>query len=103
MKVTFQQSGGITGLTRRIELDTATLPAKEAKALQKAVADSDLVEAPAAPAGRARDLMQYEIRVEKDDGAAVTVRLNDSTVTEQIYPLIQFLMDRAKPASLRRK
>jgi hypothetical protein len=98
MKVTFRQSGGVTGLIKGIDLDTATLSTKDANALAQTVAESGLKDiAPPSP-GPARDLIQYEIHVESDDGKTVTARFNDMTVTEQVYPLLQFLMERAKPA-----
>jgi hypothetical protein len=102
MKITFHQSGGFAGLSKHCELDTASMAPGEAKKLEQAVKNSGL-EAVHPPAGtpKARDLTQYEIRVEQEDVPPVAVHFNDQTVAPQVYPLLQLLMGWAKPAAPR--
>ena len=52
-------------------------------------------------ASKARDVTQYEIRVEQEDAPPVAVHFNDQTVTPQVYPLLELLMGCAKPAAPR--
>lgn len=95
MKVTFRQSGGLAGLTRGCELDSETLPAAEARRLEKLVAKSGLEGVESASPPAARDLVTYEITVEREGGTE-SVRFDDLSVPDAAAPLLELLQGCAK-------
>ncbi len=100
MKVKFSQSGGYAGLRRGCELDTDSLPADEAAKLQSLVEQSGILQAESRHAPHARDLFNYNITVETDEGAP-TVSFDDLSLPENAQPLLEYLQSCAKPLPLR--
>lgn len=99
MKVSFRQSGGFAGLTRGCELDSETLPAAEARRLEKLVAESHLESLGSTSTPAARDAVTYEITVEREGGTE-RVRFDDLSVPESAAPLLELLQACAKPRPL---
>jgi hypothetical protein len=98
--VQFTQSGGIVGVIRQCTLDTSTMEADEAFALEALVKNADLASAPGERRSvGGRDLEDYEISI--DDGrGAVTVVRDQSTLTPAARTLVAYLKKCAKPATL---
>lgn len=96
MKVTFVQSGGVAGLVKGCDLDTATLPKEAGEELERLARASNLPKSGQYLSDTARDLFTYEITL--DDGKAKTaVVLDDSTVPATAKPLVAFVKKHAKP------
>jgi len=96
MKIRYREAGGFAGISRGVDIDTATLPEDEAHgvvALVEAAALQDLQRE--GPPG-ARDLQRYEIMVERDDGRTV-LRFDDATIPAAVESLLAYLQDRARP------
>jgi hypothetical protein len=99
MRVKFLQSGGVVGVVRGCDLDTALLAPDDARELESLVRASGITasgEFRAENTAAARDLRLYEIRVESDTVNA-TVSFDDETLPEQARPLVSFLRRNAKP------
>jgi hypothetical protein len=103
VKVKFRQSGGIVGVPRGCELDSASLPAAQARKLARLVKAAGLDEDASHQSPAARDASQYEITVEHDDGRPAHVRADDATAPEALWPLLEFLQTCATPQPLRKK
>ncbi|MCG6922346.1 MAG: hypothetical protein PVJ73_04850 [Acidobacteriota bacterium] len=96
MRIRYREAGGFAGISRGVDIDTATLPEDEAHDV------GALVEA-ATPRGlqregppEARDLRGYEIVIEHDDGRTV-LRFDDATIPAAVESLLAYLQDRARP------
>lgn len=96
MRVKFLQSGGVVGVPRACEFDSARMPPDDARELESLVDASGLSASGEFITPAARDLRLYEIRVERDD-ASVAVTFDDETLPEQARPLVSFLRRNAKP------
>ncbi|BAY09923.1 protealysin inhibitor emfourin [Calothrix sp. NIES-2098] len=100
MKVKFSQSGGYAGLIRGCELDTDSLPADEAAKLKSLVEQSGILHAQSKSTPQARDLLNYKITIETNEGAP-TVSFDDLSLPENAQPLLKYLQGCAKPMPLR--
>jgi hypothetical protein len=98
MKVRFRQTGGFAGLIRGVELDTSTMPAHEAKALEACVVASRLRAGASKGPAQARDLFHYQITVDTGD-QVIHAAFDDATVPHSAGPLLEFLRTRAGPLS----
>ena len=96
MRVKFVQSGGVVGVMRGCELDSASLPPGEARELESLVASSGLLASGKFLSTGARDLRLYEIRVERDAGV-LQVTFDDETLPAPARPLVSFLRRNAQP------
>ncbi len=104
MKIEFTQSGGFGGLTRGVELDSSSMDPREAselKTLLDAAGVSDTqpghkIGAALSSNAAFPDGQVYELRIIDTSGTRQVV-INDSSTTEQVGPLIQFLKKRSKP------
>lgn len=96
VRVTFVQSGGVVGVRRGCELDSARLPRGEARELESLVTDSQLVASGVHRSPGGRDLRLYEIRVE-NGAETVSVIFDDLTLPERARPLVGFLRRKALP------
>jgi hypothetical protein len=97
MRISFKRSGGFAGLTLAADLDTASLPLNEAHKVQRMVEEAGFFDLPAsipAPAQGA-DAFQYVVTVE-DEGKRHTVRTNDLTVPDALWPLLEYLTKTAR-------
>jgi len=100
MKIRYREAGGFAGLSRGVDIDTASLPDAEARRVTRLVQQAALTETRrGAPAG-ARDLMGYEIVIERESGRTVA-RFDDSTVPETADELLEYLQERARPIPLK--
>ena len=96
MRVKFLQSGGFVGAPRGVELDSARLPADDARELQALVQESGILQSGEFRSPAGRDLRLYEIQL--DSGAGIiAVTYDDHTLPEQARGLVSFLRRKAKP------
>jgi hypothetical protein len=89
--VEMRRSGGFTGHTVQVRLDSAQMPPAEAARLRELVSTVDLSRlGPAAEPAAGADLMRYDLVVEHSGGRwAGTVA--DPAVPAELRPLLQFL------------
>ena len=73
MRITFTQTGGFAGVVRGCRIDAAGLPAGDRRALEALVAASGLDASFERFAAAARDLRQYEIRIDRGEGDVACV------------------------------
>ena len=105
IRVTFRQSGGFGGLVLGADLDTRTLPARDAAQLRSLVENSRLlaqpaprVDVPASPG--MRDVTHYELEVETDAGVKA-LRFDDASTPPDLESLLEFIQARARARPLR--
>ena len=99
MKLTYQRSGGVAGISKRAVIDTAALPAGERAAWEGLVTGADFFALPATPpAGdpRQRDAFSHTIAVE-DGGRQHTVEVQGTPASAPV----RALGDRLQAASAR--
>jgi hypothetical protein len=96
MKVKFVQSGGYAGLRMGCDLDTDSLPAEEAAMLQSLVEQSGFFQAESGSTPTARDLLNYSIAVETNEGDR-QISFDDLSMPDGVAPLVKYLQSRAKP------
>ncbi|PKO22614.1 MAG: hypothetical protein CVU38_08495 [Chloroflexi bacterium HGW-Chloroflexi-1] len=92
MRITFERSGGFAGMRLRATVQTAALPAEEAREIEALVAAADFFNLPpilSAPRPGA-DRFQYEITVE-DGARSHTVRVDEAAVPATLQPLLRRL------------
>src|SRR5438067_716035 len=79
MKLTFREIGGYAGLIRGAELDTESLPAPAAKALESLITPDRPHRPHGSRSSSARDFISYEISVETKEGTQ-GILLDDTAV-----------------------
>lgn len=99
MKVHFAQSGGVLGLVKGCELDTATLAPEAARALEQLVRTSGISASGQFFSDAARDLQQYEVTIE-DGGSKISVAFDDQNIPQAAKPLLGYLKRCARPMPL---
>jgi hypothetical protein len=97
MKITLRQTGGFTALARESRVDTDTLPPEDARKVTGLLESSRAAEAVGGRSAQARDAHQYELVIEKD-GEQRRLTFDETTVPPGMWPLIDFLLDRAAPS-----
>jgi len=100
VRVQFTLSGGIVGAVRQCTLDTSSMDADEARALEALVRNAGLSASGEQRSAAGRDLEEYELSI--DDGHdSVTVVRDQSTLTPEARALVAYLKKRATPAKLK--
>jgi len=97
MKIDFQRSGGVAGMTLSLSIDTETLPAAEASELEELVERSDFFAMPEpadSPAGAA-DRFTYQLTIESADRKRA-LEVGDATAPEDLVPLLDRLAGMAR-------
>lgn len=87
-------------MIRGCELDTDSLFPNEAITLQSLVEESGVLKAKDGHTPQGRDLLQYEITVETNEGV-YHVSFDDMTLPESAAPLIEYLQSHSTPRSPR--
>ncbi len=96
MRIIFERSGGLTGLKSSLNLDLDELPLDQSETLRRLLGESHfftLIENP--PTRPKPDGFQYTITVETD-AATRTIRTSDTTVPDELRPLLQELSQQAR-------
>lgn len=97
MKITYQQSGGYAGITKRYEADTATMDPTDGEALQALVEQAALQGSMTVLSNEARDVVLHDIRIEQA-GKTDQLVVDDLTAPAALQPLLGFLKKRARAA-----
>ena len=90
-RVEVTRSGGLAGIALRTELDTSELPADEASALERLLADVDLSAAPGRPAAMGPDRFQYDLSVTRGQDR-LSVSLGEGEVPVELRRLLDQLL-----------
>jgi len=99
LKILFEQSGGIAGLSRKLSLDTSSLPASEVQEVQSMVDSSKFFDLPSSipgPDNGAADYFKYKISLESDTGNKHTMETTDITMPSELSPFIGYLRRKVK-------
>jgi len=101
LKIFFEQSGGIAGLSRKITLDTNSLPTSEVQEIESIVGSSKFYELPSTilqpKSNNVADYFKYKITLEPDNGNNKhTVETTDITMPSGLSPFITYLRRKAK-------
>jgi hypothetical protein len=103
LKIFFEQSGGIAGLSRKITIDTNSLPSSEVQEIESIVDSSKFYELPSSTIPQpkkndgAADYFKYKITLESDTGSNPhTVETTDITMPSKLSPFITYLRRKAK-------
>src|SRR5882757_6245560 len=99
MKVSFRQSGGFAGLVKGVDLDSSKMAADQGQQLEKLAAASGIQGSTTARSQVARDLMQYDIRIEQNSQVS-KLSFDDKTVPPTVQPLLTYLKSQAHPMPL---
>ena len=93
MRVSFERSGGFTGIPLTIAVDTDTLSPDKATQLRQLVESSDFFHLPPNLRGSGQsDRFQYRVKVE-ENGQQHEVIVDESVVTDNLKPLLDWLLD----------
>ena len=97
MRMTFERTGGFSGITITKVVDTATLPDNEAKQLRHLVDAADFFRLPKTITSRSPqpDRFGYQLTVE-DNGKQHTVEVSEQAVPGTLRPLIDWLKAAAR-------
>jgi hypothetical protein len=96
VRVEMRRSGGFTGRSMRVRLDTAQMPPAEAARLRELLSTVDLSRlAPGATPAAGADLMRYDLMVEHSGGRWEGT-VADPTIPAELRPLLQFLTASAR-------
>jgi hypothetical protein len=99
LKIYFEQSGGMAGLSRKINIDTNFLSPSEAQEIESMIDSSkffDLPSSTAQPNSGAADYFRYKITLESDSGNKHTVETTDITMPSGLSPFIGYLRRKIK-------
>jgi hypothetical protein len=96
MKVRMVQSGGLLGIVKSCEVDSAALGREAAEALERLVRGSGIAASGEHLSSAARDLHTYEITIEDGD-RKITVVFDDASVPDAAKPMIGYLRAHARP------
>ncbi|BAY80814.1 hypothetical protein NIES267_02790 [Calothrix parasitica NIES-267] len=92
MLISLERSGGFTGISKVIEVDTAKLPQNQSEELSMLLETANFFNLPGyiAAGSNQRDGFQYTLRVEdKDKQNAVTV--SESAIPDNLKPLMEWI------------
>jgi hypothetical protein len=95
MRVTYRREGGLAylpGLSRPLDLDTATMPSEQAARLEELVEAADFFECaePSPPPAEAADIYRYTLEVRRGRRRR-TLRLSDPIVDAGLQELVAYL------------
>lgn len=96
MKISFQRTGGFTGIPLAINVDVDSLPDPDAASLRQLISDADFFELTESHLEKqVPDGFQYAITVE-DKGQKRTIEATDTSIPDKLRPLVNDLSLRAR-------
>ena len=96
MHISFERSGGITGMPVTIAIDTDSLSSDEVSQLCQLVENSGFFELPTAPTELIQpDRFQYKVIISEGDRQH-TVRISETAVNNKLKPLLDWLIAAAR-------
>ncbi len=99
MRIDYERTGGFAGIRLAAKIDTATLPADQAKALQDAIEAAHFFDLPAkipSPPQMA-DQFQYHVAIEAE-GKRHTIDVGEGAASPGLQNLLQQLTQLARNA-----
>lgn len=92
MRVLLERTGGFAGISKRISVDTNTLPSEKAEELRRLVGAANLFQLPEQiiSSSQESDRFQYQLTVE-DNNQQHTVVVSESALPTNLKPLIAWL------------
>jgi len=99
MRVTFERSGGFTGIPWSASVDVAALSSDDARTLERLVEDARFLELPKriGSASRGADRFTYRVTVEPTGAVPHTVEIAEDAVPPSLRPLLDWLAAKAAP------
>ena len=93
----FERSGGFTGISTSVEIDSQLLSPDESKELKQLIDQSDFFKLGKNDTIQVSmpDQFQYTITIEQQ-GEKRTVEFSDSTVPDDMRPLLNYLSQKAR-------
>jgi hypothetical protein len=96
MHISFERSGGVTGMPVTVALDTESLSSEEVSQLYQLIESSSFFELPAAiPAPVQPDRFQYKVIVREGDRQH-TVTIAEPAVPKTLKSLLDWLIEAAR-------
>jgi len=97
--ISYERSGGFTGMTTKVEVDSDELTLEEKEKVAKLIEEARFFEFQKADSTSSSvpDQYQYKITVEKD-GNKRTIELGESVIPDGFRPLIDYLTQKARSA-----
>jgi hypothetical protein len=95
MIVRHERSGGFAGITITAEVDSATLPPKQAQELKELVEKAFPLDQPKKVKATMPDQFNYEFVIE-DEGKTKTYQTNDESITDEMRALSKWLIATAQ-------
>ncbi len=97
MRISLERTGGFAGISKKTTVDTANLPAEEAKQLPLLLAAANFYNLPAniTVPGNQPDRFQYTLTVEEDNGRQHAVRVNEAALPGTLRSLIEWVQTKA--------
>ena len=91
MHITIKRSGGFTGIPVQAVVDTSSLPADQAEAIENMLGEAHFFELPSDPAqANEADRFTYELKVVSDEGEH-TVTFSEQNAPVAINTLVRHL------------
>jgi hypothetical protein len=100
MRIVFRQSGGLIGTPR--EVDTANLAEPAGREAKELLNRAGVHGSISQTSSKARDATRYELTI-TDGNKTTRIVTDDATVSSQLLPLIEFLREHSRPASLKQR
>lgn len=100
MKIWFEQSGGLAGISLSSSVDTNSLPATQREMIERIVSSANffnLASKISPPRGSA-DFLRYFIKVEDRTGIHA-VEFTDFSLVSELKPLVKFMREKALSSS----
>ena len=96
MKITYRQTGGYACLILGCEVDTDSLSQSEVAQLESLLEESGILQAKIESTPEARDLCNYEFRIETKEGI-INRSFNDFNLPPSAEKLLDYFQQRACP------
>jgi hypothetical protein len=97
LRISFERSGGVAGITMKTAVDEKDLAPDEAQKLRQLVEGANFfnLSKKIMPRSPRPDRFQYELSLE-ESGRQHTVTMSEETLPEKLKPLVKWLMEKAR-------
>jgi hypothetical protein len=96
MHISFERSGGITGMPVTVAIDTASLSADQVSQLCQLVENSDFFKLPTTTTEATQpDRFHYKVIIREGDRQH-TVNIGETAVSKTLKPLLDWLIEAAR-------
>jgi hypothetical protein len=93
MEIYFEESGGLTGISKKISINSDSLCHEEASELQRLIDNANFFDLPSELASplQGADYLEYKITIENNDNKKHSITTTDLTMPSKVSPLIRYL------------